>query len=216
MTRRFWTDTERATLRALYPDHSAAECAAALGRPYRSIVDQVRRHGLRKSREWIVGRARANTLRQGHGSRSGQFKPGHRTWNSGMKGLQLSDSRTRFKPGIIPHTWRPVGYEIVRADGILYRKVTDDHRGDQARWNFAPVHQLVWRAAHGNIPRGHIVVFKPGMHTTVPEHITLDRLELITRAENMRRNTIHNYAPPVKAVIRLLKRAERALEQRSE
>lgn len=32
MTRQPWTDTERDQLRALYPDHSAQECAYAIGR----------------------------------------------------------------------------------------------------------------------------------------------------------------------------------------
>ena len=71
-------------------------------------------------------------------------------------------------------------------------------------------------AAHGPVPDGHIVPFKPGMATTVAEQITVDRLELYSRAANMAQNSIHNYPLPVKALIRAVKRADRALENRSE
>lgn len=45
----------------------------------------------------------------------------------------------------------------------------------------------MWIEANGPVPAGHIVIFKPGMKTTDPERITLDKVECITRAENARR-----------------------------
>lgn len=50
-----------------------------------------------------------------------------------------------------------------------------------------PVHRLVWVAEHGPIPTGHVVIFRPGMRTTNIDEITIDRLELVTRAEQIRR-----------------------------
>ena len=54
----------------------------------------------------------------------------------------------------------PIGADVVREE-ILYRKVNNDlpihHR-------FRSVHGLVWEAAHGPIPSGHKVVFRPGLH----------------------------------------------------
>jgi hypothetical protein len=32
--------------------------------------------------------------------------------------------------------------------------------------NWVAVHRLVWEQAHGPVPPGHIVVFRPGRHTT--------------------------------------------------
>ena len=58
------------------------------------------------------------------------------------------------------------------------------------------MHRLVWEAACGAVPDGHIVVFRPGRKTTDPDKITLDALELLTRAENMRRNSVHSKYPP--------------------
>ena len=38
---------------------------------------------------------------------------------------------------------KPVGHEVVR-DGQLWRKVTDQHKNKQARFNFKPVSVIVW------------------------------------------------------------------------
>ena len=209
-----WTDTDRATLRALYPEFSAAECAAAIGCSVSSINNQAHALGLRKSREWIAARARERTMRPGHGSRAGQFRPGLTPWNKGKKGLQLGGKHSRFRPGERPHTWRPVGHEVVR-EGRLWRKVTDKNRGERARFNSKPVAVLVWEAEHGQVPAGHIVRFREGMATTVASEITIDRLELVTRAENMARNTLHRYPKEVAQLIQLRGALNRKINART-
>lgn len=65
------------------------------------------------------------------------------------------------------------------------------------------MHRLVWEAANGPVPAGHIVVFKPGMRTVVLEEITLDRVELITRAENARRNHPRSRDPELGRLVQL-------------
>lgn len=217
MKRHHWTDADRATLRALYHEFSAAECAAAIGCSVSSVNNQVGRLGLRKSREWIARRAAERSARPDHGGRAHQFRPGHATWNKGKPFNSGGRSvETRFKPGRPPseaRNYQPIGAVRISKDGYLERKVTDDHPIPDRRW--VAEHRLVWEAAHGPIPDGCIVVFKRGMHTTVADEITADRLELVTRAENMARNTIHNYPAPVKSLIRAVSRAERALKERS-
>lgn len=212
-----WTDADRATLRALYPEFSAAECAAAIGCSVSSINNQAHALGLRKSREWIARRAAERSARPDHGGRAHQFRPGHATWNKGKPFNSGGRSvETRFKPGRPPseaRNYAPIGAVRISKDGYLERKVTDDHPIPDRRW--VAEHRLVWEAAHGQIPDGCIVVFRRGMHTADPAAITADRLELVTRAENMARNTIHNYPAPVKSLIRAVSRAERALKERS-
>lgn len=61
----------------------------------------------------------------------------------------------------------------------------------------------MWAAAHGPIPPRHIVVFKPGHKTTKPEHITADKLECITRAENARRNHPISHSPELAKLVQL-------------
>jgi hypothetical protein len=131
-------------------------------------------------------------------------------------------AETQFKKGEMcgaaRHNYVPIGTEKVDPKRrVLMRKVTDDPAiVPVMRWR--PVHVLVWEAAHGSVPAGHIVIFKTGRKTFVASEITVDRLELVTLAENMRRNTIHNrYPRDVVQVIQLggaLKRKIRNRERK--
>jgi len=127
---------------------------------------------------------------------STRFPRGLTPWNKGRKGWTAGgrSAETRFakggRHGAALHNYVPIGSERVCADGYLERK-TSDEAG--RRW--VGVHRIVWEHAHGPIPAGTIVVFKRGMRTTIAAEITTHRLELITRAENMRRNSYHNNYP---------------------
>ena len=52
------------------------------------------------------------------------------------------------------------------------------------------------------------------MATTDPALITIDRVELITRAELMRRNTRHNLPEEIKELVILKYRITRAINRR--
>jgi hypothetical protein len=206
VSRRFWTDHERAVLRALYPEYSAAECAQALGRGIASVYNEAHKLGLSKPIDWIARRARERSQEPTHGGRAHLFTKGITPWNKGVPFQSGGRSaETQFKPGRPAHeasNWLPIGSERINADGYLERKTTDDPGLVPAR-RWTAVHRLVWEAAHGPIPPGFIVVFRPGMRTTSDAEITLDRLELISRAENMRRNSYHNYPKEVAELIQL-------------
>lgn len=81
---------------------------------------------------------------------------------------------------------------------------------------------MAWEAANGPVPEGHIVIFKPGMKTFVSAEITVDRLEVVTLAENMRRNSFHTRYPKDLAELVMLKASltrkinRRTKEQRDE
>lgn len=211
MKRHIWTDQERDVLRALYVDYSAAECAAAMGMTEKQVQMQAKALGLRKSLEWIARRAAERSARPDHGGRAHQFRPGHATWNKGKPFNSGGRSvETRFKPGRPPseaRNYAPIGSTRITRDGILERKVT------ARRW--VAEHRLVWESAHGPIPDGCIVVFKRGMHTTDPAAITADRLELVTRAENMARNTLHRYPKEVAQLIQLRGALNRKINART-
>lgn len=108
----------------------------------------------------------------------------------------------------MPHSHVPIGTERVTDDGIRQRKVRDDgptHR----RWK--SVHAITWEEAHGEVPAGHLVVFRDRN----TQNIELGNLELVSRAENMRRNTIHRYPPELKSTIRQLSKLKRAISEAS-
>jgi hypothetical protein len=71
------------------------------------------------------------------------------------------------------------------------------------------VHILLWQEHNGQVPAGHCVCFVDGNK----QHVALDNLELITRAERMRRNTIHRYPPELKDAIRTVAKLKRTIKE---
>jgi hypothetical protein len=196
-----WRPHELQLLRELYPHHHTDLVAAAVGRPAQACYRMASTLGLRKSRECIARVASERTSIPGHGSHQHRFKPGAQAWNKGLRGATGTHPNTalhHFLPGRIQgraaQLLQPVGAERVNDDGVLQRKISDDAMPPHTRWR--AVHRLVWEAAHGPVPAGHVVAFRPGMRTVTADDITTDRLELITRAENMRRNSHHTMLPP--------------------
>lgn len=187
-----WTQEEDAKLALLYAtEASAREIGVALGRSKAAIKGRVYVLALKKP--------------EGH-TNAGRFLPGQTSWNKGRKGMCAEGSKaTQFKRGRPAHeaaNYLPIGSLRVCRDGYLERKVTDDPSLVPAR-RWVAVHRLVWEKEIGPIPPGHVVVFRRGMHTDVEAEITVDRIELITRRELMLRNTVHNYPPELRQVIRL-------------
>lgn len=184
--RRGWTDEENAYLRQHYADTTPEALEARLGRSRSSIYQHATVMGLKKSAEYfrteVAGRFVKNGRHNGH-----RFAPGFVPWNKGKKGwVAKGTEATRFKPGAKPVQTMPVGSYRLNSDGHLQRKIGEEPGANHKRWR--NVAELVWIEAHGPLPPGHIVVFKPGMRTAVLEEITLDKVECISRAENARRN----------------------------
>lgn len=217
--RKPWTKPQLAKLRKLYADNPTKLVAEACGHSVSSTYQAARNLGLLKSTAYLASPA-AGRLDGVRGS-SCRFPKGNVPWSKGTKGVvgvQPACRRTQFKKGQMhgaaQHNYVPIGTERV-TDGQLQRKVTDDPNVYPAR-RWVAVARLVWEQANGPIPAGHAVTFKPGRQTTESALITIDALELITRADLMRRNTIHvRYPPEVVEVIRLTGALKRKIGNRS-
>lgn len=177
----------------LYERYPHAIDTAALAKEMKRTVSAIHaaaaRRGIRKTEHAIALIAKQYT------GKGGQFTKGFTPWNKGMKGYQAGgrSAQTRFVAGQKPHTTLPVGSYRITKDGYLEQKWREAPGNANQRWR--SVHRLVWEAAHGAVPKGHIVIFKAGKSTNVLEEITLDRLELISRAENLRRNHPRSICP---------------------
>lgn len=139
-----------------------------------------------------------------------RLKKGHIPANKG----KTMDAETREK---VKHTWFKKGHLPANTleDGAI--TIRHDHperpggkpykyiRLSLAEWK--PLHRHLWEEANGPIPFGMNVVFKDG--DTL--NCDLDNLEMIDNAENMLRNTIHNYPEELKMNIRLTKKLERKI-----
>lgn len=213
-SRQPWSAAEVATLRALYPDTPTAEVARRLGRPVGQVYQAADRYGVRKSAAYLASPA-ACRLRRGDAiGKPWQFKPGLVPWNKGMAGstgLHPATVANHFKPGNRPQTWRPVGSTCITKDGYLKRKLTDTA---DAKRDWVAVHRTVWEAAHGPVPQGSVVVFRPGCFTAVERAITLDAIECITRRELMQRNSVHRLGHEIYRVAQLRGAITRQINRR--
>lgn len=181
-----FTPQDDEIIRQMFHTHLLREIADRLNREMSSIFGRAKRLGLRLSDEEKQRRVHIGIKKGWKKGRATQYKPGHVPHNKCKKPTAETIEKlkpTWFPKGSTPHNYRPVGsVRKLKADGYLQIKLAKPKR-----WEL--LHRHVWRENYGEIPRGMIVVFKDRN----PDNCEPENLELITRAENMKRNTIHNY-----------------------
>lgn len=103
--------------------------------------------------------------------------------------------RTMFKKGIVPKNTKPDFSITIRKDkrGVAYKHI----RIDKGFW--IPYHRYVWINSNGPPPPGMKIVFKDG--NTM--NCKIENLEMVTAAELMLRNTVHNLPKPLAEVVQL-------------
>ena len=219
-----WTSAEDAELTRRYPNETAKAIAASIGRGERAVYMRAKSLGLSKPAGWAAECTRQRWAEGRHeNSRAKQFRKGSQPFNKGRPMREWNPNleackATQFKKGRAAseaRNYRPIGSLRVSVYGLLERKVTDDQSVYPAR-RWVPVSRLVWESANGQIPPGHVVRFRDGMATTVESEITIDRLELVSRRENMLRNSRHtNYPPEVNQLMQLMGALNRKINNRS-
>lgn len=191
MSRYVWTDEAVALLQRLYADTPTSQIAAQIGATPEQVYHKVQRIGLRKSAAYMASVFACRLLKGDNVGAATRFKPGLTPWNKGQKHPSTGRAiDTQFKPGNRSgkalENYQPIGAERLSKDGYLERKIHDG-RPLQRRWR--AVHLLEWEAINGPLPLGHAVVFRDGNK----RNLALDNLELVTRAELMRRNSVYRF-----------------------
>lgn len=216
MTRRPWTQAAIDVLIAEYSTTPTKVLAARLGRTVSTVFAQANKLGLRKTHEYLSATHGERVKAVGAKYR---FAPGQKPWNAGVPGStgqHENSRRTQFKPGVLSgraaQLWVPVGSTRITTDGLLQRKVGETPGPPSLRWR--SVHELVWIDANGPVPAGHVVVFRPGMRTTVEAEITLDRIELVARRALMQRNGVDRHGVEVGNLSRLKGAINRQINKR--
>jgi hypothetical protein len=199
MNGRLWTAVEEMFLRKQYSTVAIGELAKQFKRSEQSVAVRASLLGLRKDKR------AENPHFAAH-----RFPKGHVPQNKGIRRPGFAAGRmaeTQFKKGRKPHNWMPLGSTLTNADGYLVRKVADT--GYPPR-DWKSVHTLLWEEKNGPVPAGHCLAFKDGNKANV----TLENVELITRVERMRRNTIHNLPNDLKATIQIAAVLKRTITRR--
>lgn len=208
--RRRWTPAEVAKLTRDYPDRQTEELAAEFGCSVARVYAKAAELGLHKSAGYMES-DRSGRIQRGRCDPrmvATQFKARHEAWNKGTKGVcghHPNTRRTQFKKGSMSgaaqHNYVPIGSYRISKDGYLEQKTNDDHPVPARRW--VGVHRLVWEAGNGPVPRGHVVCFLPGRRSADVEKITLDALELVSRADLARRNHPRSRNPELAKLVQL-------------
>ena len=185
----------------LYPNHSSKYIAELLGVSLSKVYNTAWAANVKKSAEYMLTPESGRIIEP---SVANQFKPGHTPHN---KGKQISAeiyekvAPTMFKRGNKPHNTKPNGTINIRADksGRLYQyiKIKDSH------WELLQRH--VWTQANGEIPPGSVVIFLDGNYL----NCELNNLQVISRRENMARNTIQRYPAELQEVMKLTSKLKR-------
>jgi hypothetical protein len=211
--RTHWSTEQLDLLRMFYPNFNTENVAFMVGHSLSSTYQKARALGLKKKAELVASESARRMTQFDHPAREHRFQKGLMPWNKGVKGLKIGGEATQFRVGQMPHNTQPIGSYRLDGDGTLQRKISNDRGSNSKRWR--GVHELVWVEANGPVPPKHIVVFKPGMRTDVLDQITLDKVECISLAQNMKRNTRHNLPKELNEVIHLRAVLTRQINKRS-
>lgn len=213
MNGKLWTERGIAKLRELYPHRYCRDIARELRISRARVYCKAAKLGLKKSAAFMKRELAARGRRLRQAGATHQFPKGHVPANKGLRRPGWAPGRmreTQFKKGHISTRWDPEFYVIgalrVNSDGCLDMRISFAH----GALGWRALHLILWEDAHGPLPAGYCLRFGDGDKLNVD----LPNLELITRAENMRRNTIHNLPTRLRDTIQLLGQLKRRINEK--
>lgn len=208
---RTWTPAQDDMFITFYPDSTMAEMKAMLGNKSEcAIYNRSETLNIRKSQEYLDS-PKASRLRRGDNiGAEYRFKKGQIPFNKGVKGISYEGSKaTQFGKGSKPANYRPVGtIRFIRdkTDGYFEMKMADGLR----QWKL--LHRVIWERLNGSIPANHIVIFLDGN----PKNLNIKNMALMTKAQNMKRNTVHNYPKDIVHLVQLKAALNRQINKRTQ
>lgn len=191
-----FTKAQEAYIKQEYLNLPVKRLAADVNATYGRIMRFLKKHNLVIPPEIIEQRKRDSQRKKG----SVPFNKGKKQTDY-MTPEQIANSKQhRYKKGNLPHNTLHDGKIVERCDssGRSYKYI----RISKGVWEL--YQRVVWELAHGPIPEDHIVTFidENSLNTN------LDNLELITRSENMLRNSKHDYPEEIIPSMVLRKKLE--------
>jgi hypothetical protein len=219
-----WAAKERAMLRKLYPNMKTEQIAKQIGRTVGQVYRQAAKLGLAKSKGYLDSPDACRLRRGDNVGAEFRFKKGIVPHNKGLRRPGWAPGRmseTQFKKGerrgLAARNWCAVGTIRPDNEGYLRIKVRESNESDKC-YGFGNTHiwpllqRHAWEQHYGPIPPGHAVIFKNGDRA----ECGIENLELVSRADLMRRNSIHNLPEQLASVIQLNGALKRVLRRMNE
>ena len=108
-----------------------------------------------------------------------------------------------FKKGNEPHNTKYDGHErLDPKDGYIYIRIS--------KGKYVLKHRLIWEQHNGQIPKGNIIIFKD----KDKYNLNIDNLQMITKRENMLRNTVTKYPIELQQLIKLNNKLKTTLHEK--
>lgn len=202
MTKRHkWTANEDTCIRDLYPTIETNVLANMLGVSLPVLWQRANKLGVKKTTEFKSTTYGAVLKNAGVNTR---FKAGQKSWNKGMKGLQIGGTETQFKPGHKSLNARPVGStRICSKDNYTLIKMREGHHPWQQ------LHRVIYLRMHGKLAKGHVVSFVDGNK----HNISITNLSSLTKGQIAINNGIAKYPQHVQDQIRMRAALNRRINQ---
>lgn len=182
-------------IRERYPFEPTKKIADDLGLSEGSVYNRAYAMGIKKDPKYL----RSTQYPVGYlGGKATQFQKGSVPANKGQKmskDVYQKVEKTMFKKGNKPMNTQPIGTIHQRKDTggkmYLYIKLAD------SKWQL--LNRYTWEMHNGPIPKGMVVVYKDGDYM----NNDIANLLMITKKENMARNTIQRLPKELQQVMRL-------------
>jgi hypothetical protein len=196
---KIWSPEKIEKLIADFPHRKTEDIAAEMGFPYYTVSNKAYDLQMKKTTEFMAkhGQRLLGTSGVAH-----RYPKGHVPANKGKKmpdELKERIKHTFFQPGQLPattvHFGKPYLYERIKDGNVIRLWFIQESTNKRSAY-------LAYLCHQNNIDlTGKKPILKPGFDHSRPP--TIDDIEIVTNAENMLRNTIHNYPEEIKTAIRL-------------
>lgn len=207
--KKLWTEPELLILKKEYPTTQSILIAQKLNRSLGSIYSQAKLQNLKKTEEFNRSES-SGRMKDGEFGKASRFQKNHISFNAGKKWDdymtiqgKAKSLRTTFKKGNLPPNTLHDGMITTRTDSKT-KRTYKFIRIALGKWQM--LHVYNWEQVNGKLPKDKILAFKGPT-----DDCSLDNLILITRAENMKRNSIQRYPEEIKQTIRVLTKLKKTI-----
>lgn len=207
-----WQPWQDDILRCTYPCTANVALCKVLGVTPNQVNYRAQKLGIKKTKWFWQNHPTSGAIivsgKPHHGTR---FVKGQTSWNKGRKGLCFAGCEVGwFKKGTSPKNKKEIGY--MRRNGRDgYYEIKMHETGVKYK-DWVPIHRLIYERMHGiKIPKTHVVMYLDGNY----ENWRIQNLRMISKAENAKRNSIHNYPKEIATAMQLVGAINRQINKRS-